>query len=522
MKRMQASVMTSVITFALVGLASASSHRVRQNESAVKDGAAVQAAAPQPAKPAAQKEADCGCEVKVPQDILAVVNGVKVTVKDVDEPLKDRVLALQNQVIEARKGQLEAEINTRLLEAEAKRLGIGPDALLQREVSQRVKTPTEAEARAFYDQNKSRIQGEFGEIKDQIIGYLKDQRQRDEAKKLADRLRTRAQIKLLAASVTPPESDADRTRVFATVNGKPVTSGDVEDALKPLIFSVQEQVYFLRKTALDVKINDLLLAGEAKRRNITAEALFDAEVVPRVKPVSEEAARKFYEENKDRVQGTYETLRPQIVEYLRNREQGKAAEAYAEELRKAASVQVYLKLPEPPVFEIAIEDRPWRGGVNAGVTIVEFTDFECPSCAAIQPVLEEVAKEFGDKVKLVARSFPLDQHKHAFKAAEAAEAAREQGKYWEYIAILFTNQTALDVDNLKQYASQLGLDRKKFDGALDSGKFTDRVKRDLADGDKIGVDSTPTVFINGRRAREKTREALKTAIEAALKDGSKK
>ena len=132
-----------------------------------------------------------------------------------------------------------------------------------------------------------------------------------------------------------------------------------------------------------------------------------------------------------------------------------------------------------------------------------------------------MAKEFGEKVKLVVRSFPLDQHKHAFKAAEAAEAAREQGKYWEYTAILFTHQTALEVENLKQYATQLGLDRKKFDFALDSGKFSERVKQDIADGDKIGVDSTPTVFINGKRAREKSREALKTAIEAALKEGKK-
>jgi protein-disulfide isomerase len=522
MNRMQSSVMTIVITFVLIGLASAAPLNGRKNANAGGDRWAAQSAAPQAAKPAAQKDADCGCEVKAPQDVLAVVNGVKITVKDVDEPLKDRVQELQKQVIEARKAQLEAEINTRLLEAEAKRLGMAPDALLEREVSQRVKTPTDAEARAFYDQNKSRIQGEFSEIKDQIIGYLRDQRQRDEAKKFADRLRIRAQVKVLAANATPPETDADRSRVFATVNGKPVTSGDLEDALKPLIFSVQEQVYYLRKTALDVKINDLLLADEAKKRNITPEAFFEAEVVPRVKPVTEEAARKFYEENKERVQGTYDTLRPQIMEYLRNREQGKAAEAYAEQLRKAASVQVYLKLPEPPVFDIAIEDRPWRGGVNAAVTIVEFTDYECPSCAATQPVLEEVAKEFGEKVKLVVRSFPLDQHKHAFKAAEAAEAAREQGKYWEYSAILFTHQTALEVDNLKQYATQLGLDRKKFDSALDSGKFSERVKRDIADGEKIGVDSTPTVFINGKRARERSREALKTAIEAALKDGGKK
>jgi len=122
----------------------------------------------------------------------------------------------------------------------------------------------------------------------------------------------------------------------------------------------------------------------------------------------------------------------------------------------------------------------------------------------------------------VARSYPLDQHKHAFKAAEAAEAAREQGKYWEYTALLFKNQKALEIDKLKEYASQLGLDRKKFDDALDSGKFTGAVKHDVAEGDKLGVDATPTVFINGKRVIDKTQDGLKSAIEAAFTEGSKK
>jgi protein-disulfide isomerase len=492
-----------------------------------RDSNTTRAVAPQsapatPPKPGDKKEADCGCEVKAPPDVLAIVNGVKVMIKDVDEPIKDRVLALQNQVIEARKHQLDVEINARLLEAEAARLGTTEDKLLEREVATKIKQPTEADAQTFYDQNKSRILGEFKDLGDQSISYLRSQSQEQEAKKFADRLRVRAQVKVLVESVTPPETDADRARVFATVNGKRVSSGDVEEALKPLIFGVQEQVYNLRKQSLDMKINDLLLEEEAKKKNVAAAALFDAEVLPRVKAVSEEDARKLYEERKASVQGTFDELRPQIIQYLQNRAQSNAAEEYAEQLRKAATVQVFLKLPDPPVFEIAIDDRPWKGGASAQVTIVEFTDYECPSCGAAQPVLEEVAKEFGDRVKLVVRNFPLPQHTHAFKAAEASEAAREQGKYWEYAALLFTNQKALEVDKLKEYASQLGLDRKKFDAALDSGRFSGKVKRDMADGDKIGVDSTPSVFINGKRARERTRDAMKAAIEAALKEGAKK
>jgi protein-disulfide isomerase/predicted nuclease of restriction endonuclease-like (RecB) superfamily len=454
--------------------------------------------------------------------VLATVNEVPIGIKDLDERIKDRLQELQKQVIDARNRELDLQINTRLLDAEAKRLGTTNYVLLANEIMLKMKEPTEAQARAFYDQNKSRLEGEFKDLKEQIINYLRNQAEQEEAKKFAERLRAQAQVKVLVETVTPPGSDADRGRVFATVNGKPVTSGDIEDALKPLIFTVQEQVYDLRKKELDMRINDLLLDQEAKKQNKTPEALYDAEVLPRVKKITDEDARKFYEENKNKINGSFGDLRAQIVQYLENREHSSAALAYAERLRKGASVQIFLKPPEPPVFEISIEDRPWKGGANAPVTIIEFTDFECPSCGATQPVLEEVAKEFGDKVKLVARNFPLDQHKHALDAAEAAEAAREQGKYWEYAAILFKNQQALEVDKLKEYASQLGLDRKKFDAALDSHKYAGRVKQDLVDGEKIGVDSTPTVFINGKRTRGRTREDLKAAIEAALKEAVRK
>ena len=511
-----------MIIFAVVAEPVVASPNTQGSGGAANNRAAEQSAETQSPKPAEKKQEDCGCEAKTPPDVLATVGGIKILIKDVDESVNDRIKELEGQVVEARKRQLDLEINSRLLDAEAKRLDITPEKLLDREVTQKLKDPTDAEARAFYDQNRSRIEGEFLDLKDQIVGYLRNQRQQAEAKKLADQLRSSADVKILVAAVTPPETDADRGRVLATVNGKAITSGDIENALKPLVYSIQDQVYTLRKQSLDVKINDVLLDQEATKKSMTAEALFDAEILPHVKPVTELDARNFYIQNKDRARGSFEQLRPQIIEYLRTREQGNAAAAYAEQLRKGATLQVFLKPPDPPILEIPIDNRPWIGGASARLTIVEFTDFECPSCAATQPILEELVKEFGDRVKLVAHSFPLDQHKHAAKAAEAAEAAREQGKYWEYVAILFKNQKALEVDKLKEYAGQLGLDRKKFDAALDSGKFADIVKRDVSEGDKLGVDSTPTVFINGKRVLDRSREALKSAIEAAFTDGVKK
>ncbi len=183
---------------------------------------------------------------------------------------------------------------------------------------------------------------------------------------------------------------------------------------------------------------------------------------------------------------------------------------------------MFLRAPEPPIFEIAINDQPVKGNPAAPVTIIEFTDFQCPSCAAAQPALEKLLAEYGDRLRLVVRDYPLQRHKDAFRAAEAAEAARAQGKYWEYSNLLFTNQTALGVDKLKEYATRVGLDRQKFDAMLDSGQMAGKVQRDMNDGNLLALSGTPTFFINGQIAREITYEGLKASIEKALGEKGKK
>jgi protein-disulfide isomerase len=154
------------------------------------------------------------------------------------------------------------------------------------------------------------------------------------------------------------------------------------------------------------------------------------------------------------------------------------------------------------------------------VTIVAFTDYQCPSCASIHPALERLVKENNGKVRLVARDFPLTHHAEAFKAAEAAEAAREQGKYWEYVNVLMQNQSSLAVEKLKTFAGELGLDRARFDTALDSGKFAELVQRDVEDGMKLGLKGTPSLFINGRRVTAKSYDELKASVDAALKSST--
>lgn len=462
-----------------------------------------------------QTTEDCACESQVLPTTLAIVNGVTISTRDIEKATGDPVRNLQRQVVEARKRELDLLINSKLLAIEAKKRGISTTKLLENEVVAKVKPPTPAETRAFYDQNKTRINGEFDAVKDDVVQYLTEERQRTEAKIFAEGLRAASNTVIRVPQATPARNESERAQVLATINGESITAGDIEDSLQALIFDVQEQVYGLRKNELEVNINDTLLVQEAQKRKITTSALLDAEVKP--KPVTAEQARTFFEQNKDRVSGDFAQAKDAIISYLQQNELRLAEQAFVEKLRAAASIQVFLNVPQSPVFKISTKDQPSLGNANAAVTIVAFTDYQCPSCAAMHPLLARLVKESGDKVRLVTRDFPLSQHAEAFKAAEAAEAAREQGKYWEYVQVLLQNQSSLSVDKLKGFATQLGLDRTRFDAALDSHKFAEMVQTDLDDGIKLGLKGTPSLFINGRRVTAKTYEELKEGVDAALK-----
>jgi len=465
---------------------------------------------------------ECGCEGEALPEVIAVVNGVKIVKQDVDAQTKKQIDELHRSVIEARRQELDLQINSRLLEAEAKKRGTTTTKLLEAEIVAKLSEPTEAEAQTFYDANKSNINRPFAEVKANVIAYLRDQRQREEAKKFADKLRATSVVKILAPAASPPANDAERARVLAVVNGEQLTSGQIEESLKPLIYSVQERVYQLRKNEVELRINDVLLEQEAQKRRLTTKALFEAEIDAKLKPVTEAEARTFYDQNKERINGEFALIKDQINQYLQDTQRREMQAAFAGLLRKGAALQINLRAPEPPVLQIAVDDQPFKGNPAAPVTIVEFTDFQCPSCALAQPIIEKLAAEYGDRVRLVVRDFPLAQHEFAPKAAEAAEAARAQGKYWEYAALLFTNQKDLSLVKLKEYATQVGLDRQKFDAMLDSGQFAEKVQRDMLDGVRLGVNSTPTFYVNGRIASDRSYEGLKTAIEKALGEKSKK
>ncbi len=169
----------------------------------------------------------------------------------------------------------------------------------------------------------------------------------------------------------------------------------------------------------------------------------------------------------------------------------------------AAPVQPPQELQE---VTVSIDDDPSKGKTDAPVTIIEFSDYQCPFCSRfVKNTFPDIAKKYidGDKVKYVFRDFPLEFHKQAPKASEAANCAGDKGKYWEMHDKLFDNQSALTVDKLKQYAADIGLDTESFNACIDSGKHADEINKDLEDGKKATVNGTPTFFIGKTQSGKK-------------------
>lgn len=170
--------------------------------------------------------------------------------------------------------------------------------------------------------------------------------------------------------------------------------------------------------------------------------------------------------------------------------------------------------------EVSRDDDPSKGSTDAPITVIAFIDYECPSCSATVNYSDIILDEYKDKVLWVIRDFPLEAiHPNAFQAALAANCANEQGKFWEMHQILFENQQSLSNEDLKQYASDIGLDAQLFDECLDTEKYQSEVKNDIAEGLSYQISATPTFFVNGNRIIGGSIEQLRSTIDSILNSG---
>jgi protein-disulfide isomerase len=293
----------------------------------------------------------------------------------------------------------------------------------------------------------------------------------------------------------------DPKTVVAKYNGKTITLGDLETAPGgEKLFEMEEQRYQTRRQVIDQLIFKELVEAEAKKAGKTEEQWMQEQVETKVKPPSDAEIQAFFEQNKEGMPPgtTLDMVKPRIIDFMTRDQKGTLVRALFDDLKKKAGVEITLAAPKKPKKEVEAKG-PARGPESAKVTIVEFSDFQCPFCQRVAPTLKRLRETYGDKVRIVWKDFPLTQiHPQAFAAGEAAHCAGEQGKFWEYHDRLFANQQALQPANLKQYAADLQLDTAQFNACLDSSKYGERVSAGVSQGSRLGVNSTPSLYINGR------------------------
>jgi protein-disulfide isomerase len=321
-----------------------------------------------------------------------------------------------------------------------------------------------------------------------------------------------------SAQQVKPQTASD---VVATVGATSITLAQV-DALalqQPAStfgsLKLSQAMYEARRMALDDLVGNALIDQDAKARNVDRAALVEQEISRKASQPTDAEIAAWYQANQQRVQGaTLDQVRSPIRAYLLQEHTTAARQAYVERLKTRTPVKLML---EPPRLAVNAADGPAQGPPNAPIEMIEFSDFQCPYCQRAHPTVKQVLDTYGSRVRLVYRNYPLPNHPNARPAAEAAQCANEQGKFWPYHDRLFANPTKLSDADLKQGAAELGLDAGRFNACVDSHKYKAVVDADIKDGDAAGVSGTPAFFINGRSLTgAQPFEAFKRIIDEEL------
>jgi protein-disulfide isomerase len=285
--------------------------------------------------------------------------------------------------------------------------------------------------------------------------------------------------------------------VAAELQDAKVTVGELDERIKGQLRQLNQQQYDLRRQVLDQMLGELLLKREASDRKISVDELVRTEVDARVPAPTQAELEVFYARVKNQVNGQpLEAVRPRLEDFLRQRARERRLAEFRRELTKKQSAKVLLT---PPRFELSIPaSAPALGPAGAPITIVEYTDYQCPFCQRAQETVDVMLERYGSKVRLVHRDYPLDMHPHARPAAAAAHCAGDQGRFWEYRRSLLMQAGDLGDADLHSRAASLKLDTATFQACLASQRHDDEVQKSLVEGQALGVNGTPTFFINGR------------------------
>lgn len=320
-------------------------------------------------------------------------------------------------------------------------------------------------------------------------------------------------------SASAPQAKAQD--VVARVGDRAVSAEEIEKPLTPRLYSLEKEIYAAKRELLEQTIAGIVLQREADQQGVSLNNLIVRLIPKQQAPVGDQELESYYRQNRAKWtdwKGSEEELKERMRDSLQERKAYQAILDYAQSLYAKNGVEIYLKEPSLPNMEVNIANAPTLGPAEAPVTVVEFSDYLCPACRKAHEVTRQVREKYKGQIRWVFKEFPIQGHKWAVEAAEAARCAGEEGKFWEYQDILFASGDELHPDRLIEYAKQLGLDHTRFNQCLSEGRYRNDVTRSREEAKGAGVNSTPTFIINGKLTTGKlSLERFTEIIEEELK-----
>ncbi|WP_207063317.1 thioredoxin domain-containing protein [Motiliproteus sp. SC1-56] len=300
-------------------------------------------------------------------------------------------------------------------------------------------------------------------------------------------------------------------------DGKTYRADELPGALRQSFYELELQQHEQRQQAADQYIFNRYLQEEAEKQGVSVRELQEELLAP--EEPTEAELRALYDANQSRIQGSFEQVRDNMATYLKNQRIQQQQQQLLEQVRKEKDYRFQQAPPTPPQFEITLEGYPSQGPADAPVTLVEFADYQCPHCKQAKPVVSEIVKHYGDRIRFVFKDFPLQPGGISQTLAEAAVCAEQQDRYWDFNALLFERQQFLKSVSADMLAEELGLDMKAFDACLTENPGQARVAASAAEARSLGISGTPAFFVNGRPLPHEhgpLQTRLIEAIEAAL------
>ncbi len=417
---------------------------------------------------------------------LATIKGKPFTERQLPSESQKRFSDIKKAIADKKLELLDTMVIMRLVELETEAREISGDELYAEEITSKITEPTNEEIEEVYNSYREQLGNRpLPEVKDQIVRALKQR----ETQLLQIRFIESLREKYKVATVKDVNSDGLALQdSISRVGDDTISYGEFIAVNSGELFEAEEAVFLLEKAELERALLLALSELEAIENGMTASAFIASEVTDKLKEFTDEER-----------QGLETALR------------GRLYQKY--------DVRILIAAPTAPSVPVSADDDPFMGPEDAPVRMIMFTDFQCPACARMEPLLKTMALEFKDSVRFIVRDFPLESiHPDAFKAALAANAAAKQNRYFEYGSLLYANQRNLSVESLKVYAKQLGLDMDRFERDFSDPEAVREIRNDIAAGRELRISGTPTIFINGIRLRDFSAEGIRSLIKKELED----